>query len=577
MSKVFVHFSNERLLRVPAGPSTYEVMRAQIVRMRDTFTSFEAEIVFPGPSFWADSYRYACISWGDDASRTMIASGEVVGMPMGLAGSLVTIEIACRAPDHTSRVTAALAPVRARLGKHLAPEDDAALVELGMVSLYTDPVTHAVARAPFGGNAGSVIDLYGEGAAAGQSEVFAIDMLPIAEPATSFTLEANARHVQQYTGLVDIDVPQFEYYGGTVPSYFQGGDGDNLIMSFVNTRQVVGTKTVRIRPRFVDPTTCNVIPGKSQSITRYRAFASMKAAITSRASRDETVSLKVATNVGPVNGARTDSAYTVVAAEMTGVNYFDQQFMRGRPGGVSPMKFRCTRPSAFLNGEAIADASKSVVDGLVEISVRRAMDHVYCVEMQLEIPAEIALFIDTTRRVRLHDVRLPGGRATGWVVGVRAELGETDGAVITLLCPIVSRFPVISGAEVTNSISVPGGPVRIFRTLGAPAGYEPKKSGIIGAIEDGDGDFFVSGVTVTGGAAEQLVILNEIDNSNGGDFGDIATDITRNRIITESPEAHLQEVQIAVTWESRMLSEDVVDEVEIGQISIQIDEGISYD
>ncbi|WP_330448444.1 hypothetical protein FLP41_15065 [Paracoccus marcusii] len=89
-------------------------------------------------------------------------------------------------------------------------------------------------------------------------------------------------------------------------------------MSFVNARQVVGTKTVRIRPRFVDPTTCNIIPGKSQSITRYRAFASMKAAITSRASRDETVNLKVATNVGPVNGARADSAYTVVAAEMTG-------------------------------------------------------------------------------------------------------------------------------------------------------------------------------------------------------------------------------------------------------------------
>lgn len=577
MSKVFVHFSNERLLRVPAGQSTYEVMSAQIVRMRDAFTSFEVEIVFPGPSFWADSYRYACISWGDDASRTMIASGEVVSMPTALAGSLVTIEIACRAPDHTSRVTAALAPVRARLGKHLAPEDDAALVELGMVSLYTDPVTHAVARAPFGGTAGSVIDLYGEGAAAGQSEVFDISLLSIAEPASSFTLEANARHVQQYTGQVDIDVPVFEYFGTTLPSFFSGGDGDNVIMSFTNSRQTVGTKSVKIRPRYVDPTTCNIIPGASRTVSRYRALASIKAAITSRASRDETVSLKVATNIGPVNGARTDSTYTVVASEMTGVNHFDQEFMRSSPGRVRPMKFRCTRPSAFLNGDAIADASKSVVDGLVEIAVRRAMDHVYCVEMQLEIPAEVAIFIDTTRRVRLHDVRLPGGQATGWVTGVRAELGETDGATITLLCPIVSHFPVTSGQEVTNQISVTGGPVRIFRTLGAPAGYEPQKSGIIGAIEDGDGDFFVSEVSIDGGADEQLLILNQIDASNTGDFGDIATDLSASRFITDDPVAHLPEVQIEVSWESRQLSEDVVDEVEIGQISIRIDEGISYD
>ncbi|WP_330448443.1 hypothetical protein FLP41_15060 [Paracoccus marcusii] len=73
-----------------------------------------------------------------------------------------------------------------------------------------------------------------------------------------------------------------------------------------------------------------------------------------------------------------------------------------------------------------------------------------------------------------------------------------------------------------------------------------------------------------GGAARDLERDRQLER---GDFGDIATDITRNRIITESPEAHLQEVQIAVTWESRMLSEDVVDEVEIGQISIRIDEG----
>ncbi|WP_330448445.1 hypothetical protein FLP41_15070 [Paracoccus marcusii] len=218
----FVHFSNERLLRVPSGPSTYEVMRAQIVRMRDAFTSFEARSsswpFFLGGlvSLRLHLVGRRCVE-DDDRQRRGRRHADWTG------GILVTIEIACRAPDHTSRVTAALAPVRARLGKHLAPEDGAALLELGMVSLYTDPVTHAVARTPFGGNAGSVIDLYGEGAAAGQSEVFAIDMLHIAEPATSFTLEANARHVQQYTGLVDIDVPQFEYYGGTVPSYFKAG------------------------------------------------------------------------------------------------------------------------------------------------------------------------------------------------------------------------------------------------------------------------------------------------------------------------------------------------------------------
>ena len=567
-------FSNNGATSVASGGTELTAMQIAISRRRDTYDMIDVTIVWPGATFWSSGFRYIAIRSSHDG---VIAVGEIVGIPVAMAGAVVTVQAACRAADHSTKIANALTPARARLGKHLAPDDDESLLDICLQSLYVAPVGGGVLAFPFGGlSSRSVVQLYGEGAAVGASNILGLRVIMTNDPASAFRLKARARHVQSYTNQVSVPLPDFSYYG-VFERASDGGDADHFPLGInVSADSPSGIKSVKTAPPFVDPTTCARIPPRTEIVSRRTATgATFRAAVTSRVQRDETAFFDVTTNVGPIPGARSDAAEEFAVADMTGANFFDQTFIQRKPGGGSRnIRMRCGNSSAWLapGSKDVSALTRDTVNGLVEVATRRALDHIYCVEMQVDVPAAVAIALDTRDRCRVSDVRLPGGVATGWVTGVNIVLSQSDSATITLLCPIVAAAPVTTGDRFTTTIGLSGGVIEVRGTLGAPAGYQPTKPGIFLALEAGDGAFFVQSATVSDTAADNDVTLDQIDAANaqeasasGGSFtvaGDIAD--------------YVKPARVDVSWRERQVSEDATDEFQLARLNIAITGGITF-
>ncbi|ATQ56561.1 hypothetical protein [Paracoccus yeei] len=572
-------FSSNGATSVASGGTELTAMQIAISRRRDTYDMIDVTIVWPGATFWSSGFRYIAIRSSHDG---VIAVGEIVGIPIAMAGAVVTVQAACRAADHSTKIATALTPARARLGKHLAPDDDEALLDICLQSLYVAPIGGGVLAFPFGGlSSRAVVQLYGEGSAVGASNILGLRVIMTNDPATAFRLDARARHVQSYTAQVAASVPNFQYYG-VLERAVDGGDADHVPLGLnTGTDTSAGSATVTIRPPFTDPTTCAYVPAATSTAQKRSVTgADFRAAVTSRVQRDETAQISVNTNIGTVPGARSDASDEFAVADMTGVNYFDQTFIQRKPGGGSrTIKMRCGNSSAWLaaGSSNISSLTSDAVNGLIEIATRRALDHIYCVEMQVDVPAAVAIALDTRDRCRVNDVRLPGGAATGWVTGVNIVLSQSDSATITLLCPIVSAAPVTSGDRFTLGIGLTGGVIEVRGTLGAPAGYQPTKPGIFSALEAGDGDFFVQSVTVSDVASDNEAMFSQINSANAAEVSmSSASALNSAFVLTGNLEDYVKPPRINVSWKERQISEDAIDKVQIGSINVVIAGGITF-
>ena len=324
--------------------------------------------------------------------------------------------------------------------------------------------------------------------------------------------------------------------------------------------------------------TCAYIAGASRVVQKRRATGvEFRAAITSRVQRDETALFTVTTNVGPIPGARSDASDEVSVPDMTGVNTWSQAFSQRTPnGGSRTIRFLNTASSAFLapGGTGIAAASQTVVTALTELAARRALEQVYVVEMQVDVPAAIAIGVTTRDRCTITDTRLPRGSVTGWVIGVEINLAASDSATITLLCPSISTTPIIAGVNISTQIGLAGGVVQVRRSQGAPAGYQPTKPGIFGAIEDGDGDFFVESVTISDDASVNDTMFDQINTRNATEVGmSSAEALASSYVLAGEITDYVKPPVIDVAWAERQISEEAIDEVEIAKITIVISGG----
>ena len=583
-TRISAIFSKDGAASVASGGTELTALQISISRRRDTYDMIDVSIVWPGSVFWQSGYRYIAIrsTDGADGAGGVIAVGEIVGIPIAMAGAVVTVQAACRAADHSTKVAEALAPARARLGKHLAPDDDESLLDICLQSLHVSPIGGGVLAFPIGGlSSRAIVQLYGEGSAVGASNVLGLRVIMTEDPASAFRLDAKARHVQSYTAQVAASVPNFQYYG-YLERAVDGGDQDHVPLGLnIGTDTPAGSTTVTTRPPFTDPTTCAYVPAASSTAQKRSVTGvDFRAAVTSRVQRDETAQIAVNTNIGIVPGARSDASDEFAVADMTGVNYFDQAFIQRKPGGGSrTIRMRCGNSSAWLapGSSNISPITRDAVNGLIEIATRRALDHVYCVEMQIDVPASVAINLDTRDRCRVNDVRLPGGAATGWVTGVNIVLSQSDSATITLLCPIVAASPVTSGDRYTLGIGLNGGVIEVRGSLGAPAGYQPTKPGIFSALEAGDGNFFVESVSVSDVAADNEAIFSQINSANQAEISMSSAEALNNAyVLSGRLDDYVKPPRVSVSWKERQISEEAVDRVQIGSINVIISGGITF-
>lgn len=570
--------------------STVQVLSLEISEMRDHHAIVDATIVYPGPGWHAEGYRYAMISTTsyDDGVGGVLARGEIAGIPLAMAGDVIDIEIVCRAPDHAGRVTAALAEARTMLGKSLAPEDDYDVLAMVPLSLRTDPVTHVVTAFPFGGRASAVdtpIALFGEGAAAGTSNIMSAPQITItSDPAERADLVAVAVWEQAYTGKVDVGpaVPEFHTY--TADEFrrsldqFRGGDSDHVIMHASSLASTTGSKTITTRPPYLDPATCYLIPARTMTINRQRPNLTIDVAITARTPRTEKARFQVTTNIGSVGGARSkvESEINVLAAPDLARD--DKTLSYSIGPGTRARRFANHRSSAFLAAKpspsrnVLALGSVAVYNACVHAAVRHALSSIYCVTIDLDVTIHAAMLARLDGRATVHDVRLPGGKATGWIVSISRSFGSRDSAQISLLCPLVSAAPTLTG-DYADVKMMSGSPYRVRVHALPDQAYAPTTGETNARIILGRASDFLEGASIENDAAAQEAALDALTDGNGTpySYGDTTT---RSVMAIADPRDNIPETTLGLSFKSHPAQPLVTDEYQIADIQIQIAEGI---
>ncbi|VDS10037.1 hypothetical protein PARHAE_03248 [Paracoccus haematequi] len=476
------------------------VLNVRWVQQRGGFATFAFETVRPSAGL-LDGPRFATLVIDGEPQGT----GEIVGYPIALAGDLMTIEIACRHPDYSARTDALFAaiPVSERLADAKAPRRSEPYVA---ADVFQNPLEANPRLVPIGGVMNEDIELHGEGLNNPDHPIFDLRPTLLHSPIRQLTMTVTSTHNEYMSRVIDFGsligeqetLTPDEYREAIGSLVFTGSQFDQLTSSVepaitFDPPQV--DVTVR-RPR-TDPITYLQIGRKDVRLIGERfAAPSLQTVVSVEKARREDLTLTLYAGIRPTYGGAHDETeqLTLANPELDLVNEVTH-VKSGRPGSPGYIRrFRNIKASYFREA---GDAAQLVLRNLIAYGAAKILRAAHCIRLDVECLATTARMLTLEDRITVRDDRLENGIATGQVESIEWTEGEGGGiARVSIL------VPVGTGGE----FAPPSGTVAVNGSVGTSAD--------IAALAAGQASYFVDDVEITGGLADQLLVVDEINAKN---------------------------------------------------------------
>lgn len=439
----------------------------------------------------------------------ILARGEVIGYPVGLAGDTVTVQVICRRPEHIEQVDEVWAEVSsfvpAALENTSAPRRAESYVPK---IIYHDPVSLDPRLMPVEGEGDPVV-IYGEGAAMGTSHVLSIRSDVAEAPAASITLAADAVFDERKTDQIDMGV---DYGANTAtPKAFRQAMMSLSIQSpefFLLRRTPVvagftGYPYTR-KKATIDPITCLIRPKEVASASVITYDLPLTTAVTVTQRRREAPEIEVTPLIWSLGGAsHLHYDVPIYDPEDMGAHEVAYSYQTGQVKNIAGNEVATVGVARFKNVTRTLFAGSEgpknleVLHALTGQAVKEAVIRAHCVRLMIDLTAEAMTGLRVGGRVRIFDMRLPGGRATGKIIALAQDWGSSSTGYIEVACPISDPNAVPSGPDITHEIGADGGLIRVFGTYEVPEDLEIPTSPTLVALEQRDHNAFIDEISVS--------------------------------------------------------------------------------
>jgi hypothetical protein len=195
--------------------------------------------------------------------------------------------------------------------------------------------------------------------------------------------------------------------------------------------------TIYTSPRSVDPNTCVITPARSVQMMKHRIDdMSISCLVNAVQPRHERLSVTVRPGISDFGGQveeLTQTSYMLdVESRAESVAVMSYETDRG----LRQFSRRGVSSSVYYSGGEFRSSNADVVRALASKAARVALERAHCVRLTIDTTAEAIIDIDLRDRVRIVDARLPGGQATGKVIGWDVEFGSSETGQLVLMCPV---------------------------------------------------------------------------------------------------------------------------------------------
>lgn len=470
-------------------------------------------------------HPWGIVSFEVDGIVTEIARGQIVNFPLSLLGEMVKYELICRSGNHVAAVDALYAAQ-----DHLVPKELETLGKTRRTApyllsyIYHDPRTLTPSLDPICGSGGIAAVLFGEGADPDQSNIFGLKMELSDNPASSVSITLESIWEQIEYGKVDI-AAQFDLIddykkrtltplalADSLRSIKMTG-GYELLTTSVSTSAMLPID-VYTSERSVDPATCIVTPAQKSQVMRHSIDdIAIETICTASQPRKERITVTVVPGLKPVGG-ESDVAETLGLYDPEHHAYVSR-YISYRRNPAEPGLTTTTRygvlGSIFMASGGLRASTQDIINATARRAARIAAIRAHCVRLTIDTTAEAAAEITLKDRIQVYDARLPGGTATGKVIGVGIDLtGSSASGQIILACP-VSDTTYKPG----NTIATEGIERMIKPTGGAiEDGWSIAQTAHINAVRDGDAMHLTESMDIIDGADVQEPLINYTDEDN---------------------------------------------------------------
>jgi hypothetical protein len=164
------------------------VFKASVSQARQECAIISLECLYPEGGLLSDRWGILSIERGGVAVE--IARGQINGFPAAFAGQRVQVELICRRTDHVTAVDELFAARDAEVPDVLVDSNVMRRTEAYLLDeVYHDKLTLTPTLEPIAGAEAPALTLYGEGAAAGQSQIMGIDIEITDAPVEAVTID----------------------------------------------------------------------------------------------------------------------------------------------------------------------------------------------------------------------------------------------------------------------------------------------------------------------------------------------------------------------------------------------------
>jgi hypothetical protein len=465
-----------------------QVFSGSLTQVRNETATIELEIKAPDGGFFT-SDRWLILSAEVNGIARELARGEIIAFPLSLAGATVSVEAVCRRADVSALVDALYAARDSEVPTEL---EDPANTRRGeryfSDFVYHNPITLAPSFDPIAGASAPVMTLYGEGAS-DLADIFDIGISLVNDPANRVTVRATTSLEQSEWNKINaavrfIDIPLQERTTLTpnalvsAASKLTLGGGFEHLGSDVKTT-VIGSEKIWTKTKVTDPFTCIIKRGESATQPIHRIDSiDVTCIVNALQPRTEELSVSVAALIGSIGSASAD-------VDEDYVSVFDGQklarytktftYIPRNINASKSVRRTSVGSSVFFSNGDLRDTTHDIVRAIVRRAAREAIIRAHCVELTVTVRADIAAALTLKDRVTIIDLRLPGGRATGRVVGIDLNFGTQTDGVIILSCPVPSGAGIPAGEVIDAGLAkicIPEFSLQSFDSLIIPAAID---------------------------------------------------------------------------------------------------------